>query len=170
VPPPFNLPILACRFVMWGCKRCFGGGKGANQEEAPDDRDAHAHEWRVGGRLYNLKRRREKIAKRLLQKHRRHKEDEKTTSSEGRLERIEMLITDLLKFAEDQERELKTLKEEVIEEKQADEKDRKEQKAQRAREDQEKAAGGRTRGAVAAPGKAKEATGGGAKKPTTTKV
>ena len=87
-------------------------GKRKAREEAERKEE---EEWEVGGSLYKLKRRREKIAKFALQQHKRQEDDDKETSEEGRLKRIEDLIETLMVMSEDQEREVRYLKETVVE-------------------------------------------------------
>jgi hypothetical protein len=82
----------------------------------PTDEKLEAEEaeaWKVGGRLYTMKRKREKIAKRTLQHYQRQQDEQTESSSDGRLKRIENLVNDLLKFSEDQEREIHHLQKDL---------------------------------------------------------
>ena len=97
IPPPFSLPPLAVRFVWWVCGRmvalagwllcCCGGC--AVDDSVPTTRrdgerlrptDADNPGWKVGGRLYRLKREREEVAKLILQSYQRADEDRQVDS------------------------------------------------------------------------------------------
>ena len=73
VPPPFSFPFLLARFVRW---LMFGAFR---QGPSEDDMAIEQSEaWKVGGDLYNMKRTREKIAKRTLQHYHRKRDEEMT--------------------------------------------------------------------------------------------
>ena len=93
----------------------FGVTNAASPEALERERAEEAEAWRVGGLLYNMKRKREKIAKRTLQHYQKHQDEENDNSSDGRLRRIETLVEELLVFSEDQEREIKYITKEMEE-------------------------------------------------------
>ena len=104
IPPPFSFPFMVARLVRWAIFGAFNRGPSQESLEADE-----AAAWRVGGRLYTIKRKREKIAKRTLQHYQRQQDEEAEGSSDGRLKRIEKLVEELLVFSEDQEREIQHL-------------------------------------------------------------
>jgi len=126
IPPPFSLPLLAFRFVWWAvCRLCFccqpvrGRGCGpfasrrgfskadyaAGLVDADGDGDPDEDpDWQVGGRLWTLKRERERVAKVALQNYRRDQEEKMDASSDGRLRRVEKLVEEILIFGEENER------------------------------------------------------------------
>ena len=119
IPPPFSLPVLALRlawYLVFGLRTLKSLGAGANASRLTEEHQgAEERAWSPGGRLYRLKRRRERVAKLTLQHYRRAQDEAADKSNEGRLQRIEKLVEHVLIFAEDQERELQWLKNEVIE-------------------------------------------------------
>jgi len=111
LPPPFSAPLMLVRFLQWLLVgRCAGAhAPSVNEVRSSDDDEV----WCAGGRLDMLKRRREQIAKQTLQEYRRKEDERGELSGDGRLSNIEKLVLDLLIFAEDHEREIKYLREEV---------------------------------------------------------
>ena len=76
VPPPFSFPLILGRLLWW---LTFGLFRASPSEATLETEENEA--WRVGGRLYHLKRKREKIAKQMLSDYQRKldKEDEESS-------------------------------------------------------------------------------------------
>ena len=110
IPPPFSFPIMLMRLLWW---IVFGALKPGPSAEEIDELDRDA--WQVGGRMYQLKRKRATIAKDTLQHYRRQQDENKDSSADGRLRRIEKLVEEVLIFSEDHEREIKYVKDDVSE-------------------------------------------------------
>ena len=128
VPPPFSLPFLAYRFVWWAaCEfynriiccgessalgKCGPFSNHSGNKYAPVDADGDGnmddenHEWNVGGRLWQLKRERQRVSTLALQNYKKAADEKEDASSDGRLRRIETLVEELLIFSEENEREV----------------------------------------------------------------
>ena len=129
VPPPFSLPFLAYRFVWWAaCEfynriiccgessalgKCDPFSNHSGNKYAPVDADGDGnmddenHEWNVGGRLWQLKRERQRVSTLALQNYKKAADEKEDASSDGRLRRIETLVEELLIFSEENEREVR---------------------------------------------------------------
>jgi hypothetical protein len=128
VPPPFSLPLLAYRFVWWAtCEfynriiccgessalgKCGPYGNHSGNKYALVDADGDGNmdeenlEWNVGGRLWLLKRERQRVSTLALQNYKKAADEKEDSSSDGRLRRIETLVEELLIFSEENEREV----------------------------------------------------------------
>ena len=110
VPPPFSLPFMVGRFVLWVCSGCSTEGYGVgNATKAAAGED----EWAMGGQLWQMKRERQRLATVMLLAMRRKEEEEEQVSVDGRLERMEKLVEEVMVFEEETERSVTRTREQI---------------------------------------------------------